>query len=264
MRNSTVLYLVISLFVIAVGGTSCGSSKKAYQSALYFRDIGDSMKHLAPIQFEQRFLPGDILYIAVITPNEKMSTLLNQPVNMSTDGSAGGPMGYLVDEDSTILFPLLGKLKVSGHTKRTFVTELTDKLRYYLDSPIVSVRLLNYRITMIGEFNRPGTLTIPNERVNILDAIGLAGDLSVYAKRDSIMVVRTNEGHVDIGTLNLNSGNIFDSPYFYLKQNDVVYVKMQKRKLAATDQVALRNVSLGLSIVSALAALAATLINITN
>ncbi|WEK36545.1 MAG: polysaccharide biosynthesis/export family protein [Candidatus Pseudobacter hemicellulosilyticus] len=250
--------------IIAIAGVSCASSRKAYQGALYFQDIGDSLKNLPPVSFEQRFQPGDILHVTVVTPNEKMGALFNQPVSMPSDGTAGGPSGYLVDEDSTIFFPLLGRLKVSGHTKRSFTADLTERLRYYLDSPIVAVRLLNYRITMLGEFNKPGTLVIPNERVTILDAIGLAGDMNMFAKRDSVMIIRTNEGHVELGSLNMNAGNIFDSPYFYLKQNDVVYVKMQKRKLAVTDQVTLRNVSLGLGILSALAAITATVINITK
>lgn len=250
MRNSSLLLLVI-LIAGLFSWTSCANSKKAYQQVIYFRDITDSLERLAPVEFEQRFQPGDILHIGVVTRNTEMATILNQPVTMSNGGS-GGPMGYLVDNDSTIVFPLLGKLRVAGYTKRTFTADLTQKLKYYIDSPIVSVRLLNYRVTMLGEFNKPGTITIPNERVSILDAIGLAGDLTMYGIRDSIRVIRQNEGKIETGILNLNSGNFFDSPYYYLKQNDIVYVKMQRRKLAATDQITLRNLSLGISILSAL------------
>lgn len=261
MRTCSYLFLLLVGFAFC---TSCGSTKKAYRQTVYFRDLTDSLERLAPIVFEQRFQPGDILYIGVITPNEKMATILNQPVSLAGTTSSGGPMGYLVDNDSTIAFPLLGKLKVAGHTKSSFTSDLTNKLKYYVDSPIVTVRLMNYRITVLGEVGRPGTITIPNERVSILDAIGLAGDLTVYGIRDSIRVIRQNEGKIETGTINLNSGNFFDSPYFYLKQNDVVYVKMQRRKLIATDQTTLRNLSLIVGILSTAAAVTATVVNISN
>jgi Periplasmic protein involved in polysaccharide export len=260
----TCLHWLMFFMVGLVLCTSCGSTKKAYRQTIYFRDITDSLERLAPIVFEQRFQPGDILHISVVTENEKMSALLNQPVEMSKGGSTGAPIGYLVDNDSSIVFPLLGRLKVAGHTKSTFTTELTSKLKYYIDSPIVTVRLMNYRVTILGEVNKPGTYTIPNERVSLLDAIGLAGDLTIYGIRDSIRVIRQNEGKVESGTVNLNSGNFFDSPYFYLKQNDVVYVKMQRRKLIASDQNTLRNVSIIMGILSTLGAVTATIINLSN
>lgn len=264
MLNRPLLLLTFLVIVIALG-SSCGSSKKYYREAVYFRELSDSLERAAPVEFEQRFQPGDILYIGVITPNERMSGILNQPVtSLQSSTVSGGPMGYLVDNDSTIVFPLLGKLRVAGHTKRTFTTDITQKLKYFVDSPIVTVRLMNYRVTMLGELNKPGTITIPNERVSILDAIGLAGDLTIYGIRDSVKVIRQNEGKIETGTINLNSGNIFDSPYFYLKQNDIVYVKMNKRKLAAADQTALRNVSLGVGILSAVTALVVTIINVSN
>lgn len=260
----TCFHILMFLFVAAIFCTSCGSTKKAYRQTVYFRDISDSLERLAPIVFEQRFQPGDILYIGVVTQNENMSSIFNQPISMPSGSSSGGPMGYLVDNDSTITFPLLGRLKVAGHTKNTFTQEITTRLKHYVDSPIVTVRLMNYRVTVLGEVNKPGTITIPNERVSILDAIGLAGDLTIYGIRDSIRVIRQNEGKIESGTINLNSGSFFDSPYFYLKQNDVVYVKMQRRKLYAADQTTLRSVSIIVGIVSAVAALSATFINLSN
>ena len=263
MRISRLL-LLIALLINVFLWSSCSSSRKSYHQTLYFRDISDSLSKLAPIEFEQRFLPGDILYVNVVTPNKEMAEVLNQPISMNATGSSGGPLGYLVENDSSITFPLLGKLKVGGRTKSSFSADLTNRLKYYVDSPIVTVRLLNYRVTMLGEFNKPGTITIPNERVNILDAIGLAGDLTMYGIRDSIRIIRQNEGKIESGTINLNSGKMFDSPYFYLKQNDIVYVKMQKRKLASADQAALRNISIGLGILSTIGLITTTIINISK
>lgn len=258
------LFLLIILLINGFLWSSCNSTKKAYQQTLYFNDITDSLSKLAPIEFEQKFLPGDILYINVITPNKEMAAVINQPISVSASVTSGGPMGYLVENDSTITFPLLGKIKVGGRSKNTFTEDLTKQLKYYVDSPIVTIRLLNYRITMLGELNKPGTITIPNERVNILDAIGLAGDLTLYGIRDSIRVIRQSEGRIESGIINLNSGRMFDSPYFYLKQNDIVYVKMQKRKLASADQQALRNISIGLGILSTIGLITTTIINISK
>ncbi|QEC41053.1 polysaccharide biosynthesis/export family protein [Pseudobacter ginsenosidimutans] len=262
MHHRLVLFLLVVGIVII--GTSCGSSRKSYNQALYFRDLDDSLSRLAPQNFEQRFQPGDILYVGVSTPNEKMAAILNQPVSMPVVSPGGGALGYLVENDSMITFPLLGKIKIAGMTKNEVTRELTEKLRYHVDSPIVTVRLLNYRITILGEVARPGTISIPNERVSILDALGLAGDLTIWGIRDSVRVIRQNEGMLQTGFINLNSGNFYDSPYYYLKQNDVVYVKMQKRKLAATDQVTLRNISIGLGILSTLGLITTTIINISN
>lgn len=235
--------------------SSCRTNKKILQQSLYFRDLRDSIINLSVAGFEQTFKPGDILYIGIITPNKESLERFNQP-NFSSDGgsmgSGGGPMGYLVENDGTIIFPVLGKLHVAGLSKGQLVDTLTKQLRYHIDDPIVSVRLLNYKVTVLGEVGKPGTYTIPNERVTVLDAIGLAGDITMYGVRDSVWVIRQNDGKVEVGTLNLNSGRIFDSPYYYLQQNDLLYVEMTKRKITSSDQTTIRNISLGLAIISTL------------
>lgn len=256
MRRQFSLLLLLSVVLFA----SCGTNKKLLQRSLYFRDLTDSLLQQPVATFEQKLQPGDILYIGVNTPSEAHAKLLNQPnfvagPSAGGAGSAstgGGPTGYLVENDGTIIYPMLGKLHVAGLTKAQLIDTLTERLRVEIDSPIVSVRLLNYKVTVLGEVGSPGTFTIPNERLTVLDAIGLAGDLTVYGERDSIRVIRTKDGKIETGTLNLNSGNIFNSPYFYLQQNDVVYVKMNKRKIATSDQATLRNISLGLAIISTL------------
>ena len=112
---------------------------------------------------------------------------------------------------------------------------------------------------MLGEVMKPGTFSIPSERVTVLDAIGLAGDLSVYGKRNNIRVIRTSGGNRQTGTLDLNKGDIFDSPFFYLRQNDIVYVEMNEKKLPNSDQASLRRVSIALGIISALGVVISTI-----
>ncbi len=247
--------VVIGLFFV-----SCTSSKALTDRTIYFKNISDSALQLASRQYEPRIQKGDILYIGVFTPNEKSAQLFNQPNfyagsdRMSGGGganSAGPTQGYLVNEKGNIVFPYLGTMYVAGLTKQGLSELVTTSITRYLDSAIVSVRLLNYRVTVLGEVARPGTFSIPSERVSILDAIGMAGDLTVYGKRNNVRIIRNTGDTLHTATLDLNAGNIFASPYFYLQPNDVVYVEMNERKIPNTDMADIRRVSFALSILSA-------------
>ncbi len=251
------LYLIA--LVVFLG--SCASSKELTDKAIYFKNISDSALQHASVQYEPLIQRGDILYIGVITPNEKSAQLFNQPnfyagsdriQGVSTGSSSGPTQGYLVNEKGTIVFPYLGRINAAGITKEALSDTIGRKLQQYIDSAIVSVRLLNYRVTILGEVMRPGTYSIPSERVSVLDALGLAGDLTVYGKRDNIRIIRNTGDNMQTVTLDLNKGNIFASPYFYLQPNDVVYVEMNNRKIPNTDMADLRRVSMALSVISAL------------
>jgi polysaccharide export outer membrane protein len=253
-------------FTLLLGScfVSCISVKKQTQDALYFKDISDSLLQKQANDFEPIIQKGDILSIAVITPNEQSARLFNQPgSNMSsgTDGMSSNNTvsGYLVNEVGNITFPLLGNIKAAGLTRLKLSDTLSDLLRKYIDSAIVSIRVQNYRITVLGEVAKPGTYSIPSERVSVIDAIGLAGDLTIYGRRNKIRVIRNTEGKRETGLLDLNKGDIFDSPFFYLRQNDIVYIEMNDRKIPNTDQASLRNVSIGLGIISALGVIISTI-----
>lgn len=261
----------IFLLVLGLGSlfTACVSTKELTKRSQYFREISDSLLQKATIEYEPVFQKGDILSIAVITPNENSARLFNQAtVDASSaageQGSAGisaPSSGYLINEKGIISFPFLGHIKAEGYTRMAFTDTLTNRLRQYIDSPTVSIRFLNYRITVLGEVMRPGAFSIPSERVTVLDAIGLAGDLTIYGKRNNIRVIRNVNGVRQTGLLDLNKGDIFGSPFFYLRQNDIVYVEMNDRKIPNTDQATLRNISIGLGIISAIGVIA-SLINV--
>ena len=251
---------------------SCVSSKKLTEKAVYFKNISDSALKQATAHYEPLIQKGDILYIGVITPNEKSAQLFNQPnfyagsniVGGSSAGTGSTPtQGYLVNEKGNIVFPYLGQMQVMGMTKQVLSDTIANRLKKYIDSAIINVRLLNYRVTVLGEVMRPGTFSIPSERVSILDAIGLAGDLTIYGKRDNIRVIRNTGDSMHTVVLDLNAGNIFSSPYFYLQPNDVVYVEMNNRKIPNTDQANFRNVGIALGIISALGVIVSA-INVLN
>ena len=151
--------------------------------------------------------------------------------------------GYLVDTDGNIYFPLLGSIKAEGLTK----TQLKDKIRNLsiekkiLLDPIVNIRFLNFRVTVLGEVGRPTVIPIPNEKISLLEALGLAGDLTIYGNRTNVMVIREEvvPGQKDqrsIHRLNLNSAELFTSHYYYLQSNDIVYVEPNKSKVASTSR----------------------------
>lgn len=257
LKQYPFLFIWLSLLV-----TGCASSREQTKSAVYFTELSDSLLRQPSVEYAPIFQKGDILSISVITPNETSARLFNQHAasGATTEGQApSASQGYLVEESGNITFPYIGQVKAAG-LKRTELTEaLSKKLAQYVDSPVVSVRLMNYRITVLGEVSKPGTFSIPSERVTVLDAIGLAGDLTVYGKRNNIRIIRTADGGRETATLNLNKGDIFNSPFFYLRQNDIVYVEMNERKIPNSDQASLRNVSIALGIISALGVVISTI-----
>lgn len=225
---------------------SCVNSRKA----LYFNNIQDTTVNNSLVNVDPVIQTNDLLNITVTSLNPEATMVFNTP-NITTPVSAtssgttpaagyGTPqlMGYLVNADGMIKFPVLGSVKAAGLTKRQLETLLTDSLseRKLLVDPIVSARFLNFRVTVLGEVARPTTLNIANERISILEAVGLAGDLTIYAKRDNVLLIRESGGQKIIKRLDLSSSEILTSPYYYLKTNDVVYVEPRKEKIASTSR----------------------------
>jgi polysaccharide biosynthesis/export protein len=274
-ESSTTINLMSSiprLFIFMVAATlvfSCKTNQKITEQSIYFRNISDSMLQKQALAFEPVLQRGDILSIVVVTPNEASSKLFNRPNTSETsvrnDGSAGAGSGggYLIDENGNISIPYVGYIKAAGLTRMQLTDTLTNQLRRFIDSANVTVRLTNYRITILGEVAKPGTFTIPNERVTILDAIGLAGDLTIFGKRNNIRVIRETDEGRQTGTIDINKGDIFNSPFYYLRQNDVVYVEMNNRKVINSDQSGLRTFGVIIGAVSAIGVIVST-INVLN
>ncbi|WP_027065113.1 polysaccharide biosynthesis/export family protein [Maribacter sp. Hel_I_7] len=197
---------------------------------------------------------GDLLQINITDSNPLAAAPFNR-ISQKSDNTGGGSTsssaseGYLVDENGIIDFPILGKIKIGGQTKSEAKLSLTNLLTNYLGNPIVSIRYLNYRITVVGEVKNPNTFLVPSERINLIEAIGMAGDLTIYGKRDNIMIINESDGVRTIAKLDLNDKAILDSPYFYLQPNDIVYVEPV---IARKDQSSLtrNNISLVLGILS--------------
>lgn len=162
--------------------------------------------------------------------------------------------GYLVNDDGTIEFPVLGTLTVGGMTRQELVDHLKEKLSTYIKNPIVNIDISNYKVTVLGEVNRPGTFTIPDERITLLEALGMAGDLNIYGKRNNVLVLREENGVRTYSKIDLTKSDFIDSPFYYLKQNDVVYVQPNNAQVGAAAYN--RNATVYISIASVLISLA--------
>jgi polysaccharide export outer membrane protein len=168
--------------------------------------------------------------------DEKSTALFNMPLGVGNNlygGYAMGaptPPGYLVQENGNIEFPIIGSIKVGGLTRTQAIEQIKQQLSSYVVNPTVSVRILNFRVTVLGEVRNPGTFTIPNERITILEALGVSGDLLITGERQNVLVIREEDGTRKEYRIDLTQESLFSSPVFYLQQNDVVYVEPNRAK----------------------------------
>lgn len=188
-------------------------------------------------KIELEIQPDDILSIQVYTVDMVASAPFN--LTSSEDGGNQSKSGYLVNADGYIDFPVIGQLKLSGLTIEAAKNLLLERLMPFLNSPIVNIRFVNFKITILGEVKSPSTLVIEDESINILEALGRVGDVTEYGRRDNVLIIREKDNERTFGYINLQSQDIFQSPYFYLAQNDVIYVEPAKFKTArVTDPAA--------------------------
>ena len=213
-------------------------------------------------------MPKDLLTITVNTTDPEAAAPFNLIVqsvlsqNRSSLTQQPSLQQYLVNNKGEIDFPVLGRLNVGGLTKNEAEDMIREKLKAYLrEEPIVTVRMANYKISVMGEVARPGTFTVSNEKVNILEALAMAGDLTIWGMRDNVMLIREDaKGKRQIMTLNLNDANIVTSDHYYLQQNDILYVSPNKTKAKNSDIG--QSTSLWFSATSILVSIASLLVTI--
>lgn len=188
---------------------------------------------------EPKIQKNDLLSIKVYSQSADPRT--DVPYNLPEQTVAGSSVvtataGFLVDERGNIEYPRLGTLHVEGLTKTDLIRELRGRLDTVLTNPSVIVRFLNYRVTVLGEVRTPGSFNIPTERVTILEALGLAGDITDYGNKNTVRIAREKDGRIEYGSVDLSTQNLFNSPYFRLQQNDVVFVEQTRRKIQLQEQ----------------------------
>jgi polysaccharide export outer membrane protein len=223
-KNGLLNFLVISILSLIF--TGCVSSKKI----VYFQDDKGQKLDENIVNFQPTLQFGDILSINVSSLTPEAAAPFNVFESQGI-GFAQNPLPYIVDTDGEINFPGIGKLKVSELTTKQLTNKLTKQLEPFLKDPIVDIRLLNFKVTVLGEVTNPGTYSVQNERITIIEAIGLAGDLNIQALRKSITLIREQGGKRVFVPIDITNKDIFNSPYFYLAQNDVIYVEPNKTKI---------------------------------
>ncbi|MFO0357171.1 MAG: polysaccharide biosynthesis/export family protein [Sphingobacteriaceae bacterium] len=199
----------------------------------------------------------DLLSITVMGLDEQAIKPFNLPINTINQNLGGysqgapTPPGYLIDADGNIDFPIIGKIKIGGMTRAAAIELIKEQLRPYLINPTILIRILNYKITVLGEVKNPGTFTIPNERITLPEALGIAGDLQITGVRKNVLVIRDVDGKKTETRVDLTNKDLFSSPVFYLQQNDVVYVEPNRAKINSAA-INTSNVSLVVSVISLL------------
>ena len=225
--------IILCAFAV-VALASCGSHK----DLAYFQEIVESGALESASGQLNTIQAGDVLTISVSSSNPELAipyNLFSSRSQIASSVSASNSSskvisnvsyeGYTVDANGNIQFPVLGEIQVAGLTRAEIAAKIKGMLEGVMPNPVVTVTLLNFYVTVIGEVNRPNTYNFPGDRLTLLEALGFAGDMTVYGNREKVMVIREENGTRHVEVLNLKSKDIFTSPYFYLKQNDVVYVE---------------------------------------
>jgi polysaccharide export outer membrane protein len=276
-NHKTIYTAILGCFVLATFFCSCGNTRE-----LTYMQGGFDTAKLSQIKITEPVIrKGDLLSIIVYSDNPAATALYNQSIGMATsmpasttngNTNAGGGTGsitgvqqgvtspsspgYLVDDDGCIQFQGLGNLHVEGLTKAQLKALLDSKLKdTLLRNPYYTIRFLNYKFTLLGEVQHPGVFNIPGEHISIFDALGLAGDITFYGRRDNVLIIRDSSGVRQYARLNLLKPDVMLSPFYNLQQNDLVIVEPSRKKAVASDQVTTRNITVAATVVSTLAIL---------
>jgi polysaccharide biosynthesis/export protein len=264
---------ILIAFACLIG--SCANTR----NLTYLQGSFDTAR-LSQIEYTEPIIrKGDILSIVIYSDNPTATAIFNQQQTgtsgnpgaiqgSSSSGSTsgqggGGPTsggstgsgGYLVDEKGNIENQQLGVIHADSMTRSQLKDTIETRLKAYMENPYCSIRFVNYKFTMLGEINRPGVFSIPGEHLTLFEALGPGGDLTFFGRRDNVLVIRENESKREFARLDLTKPEVMGSPYFYIKPNDVIYVEASKKKIAASDQTTIRNLTIVTSVISTLAIL---------
>lgn len=256
--------VVLSVLFLGILGTSCVSQKKLTYLRDVTPDMADSINRTFVPQREARIVCGDQLSIIVNAMDVEAVQAFNQPLYSVTSLSApqisqsgGTLLPYKVDNNGEITYPVLGRIHVEGMTVSELKDTLTTLISQSIKDPLVNVHLQSFNVTVLGEVKAPGQFTFSAERVTIFDALGRAGDMTTYGIRDNVLVTRETNGKLEFARLNLNDASIYSSPFYYLQQNDVVYVQPHKARAVSSQ-----NIPLYLSTLTTLGSLTTVIISV--
>lgn len=251
--NTRPVIICLSILMVTLILSGCAGKR----DLVYFSNLNKNVPLPAAVPTDVTISAGDILDVSVNSASLESNKLFLTISNTSSAQTSFG--GYRVSKAGTIILPLTGELEVEGMTVPEAQAFITKQLGKQIRDPKVEVKIANFKITVIGEVNKPAAFTITEDKVNVLEALGMAGDMTVYGRRENVLVIRQENGIKSMGRLDLNDIDAIKSPYFYLKQNDIVYVEPDRSKAVEYSQNT-RLMPLVIASVSALAVLAAVLL----
>ncbi|MCL3851831.1 polysaccharide biosynthesis/export family protein [Parabacteroides leei] len=255
MKVKYVTYLVVCMAVFL---SACTSTKKI----IYLQDVVPLKQQEIEQKYEVIIHSDDLLAIMVNSRDPELALPFNMPMITyqlgSTSGGQQRVLGYLVDTNGDIDFPILGQIHAEGLTRMQLTELIKNKLIEgdLIKDPIVTVQFLNFKISVMGEVGRPGSFTISGDRITLLEALSMAGDLTIYGRRDRVGVIRENNGKRTILFHDLRSADIFNSPCYYLQQNDIVYVEPNKAKAGQSSINQNNSIGVWVSVISLLTTIA--------
>lgn len=255
MKVKYVAYLVVCMAVFL---SACTSTKKI----IYLQDVVPLKQQEIEQKYEVIIHSDDLLAIMVNSRDPELALPFNMPMITYQLGSASTGqqrvLGYLVDTNGNIDFPILGQIHAEGLTRMQLTELIKNRLIEgdLIKDPIVTVQFLNFKISVMGEVSRPGSFTISGDRITLLEALSMAGDLTIYGRRDRVGVIREDNGKRTILFHDLRSADIFNSPCYYLQQNDIVYVEPNKAKAGQSSINQNNSIGVWVSVISLLTTIA--------
>jgi len=225
------LSIVVGLLLSVVLLISCASK----QDVVYFQNAGSFETLVDKNSFTSKFKVDDLVSIHISTLDPEVSAPFNLFRGAANGGILPEQVDYIVDKEGEIDFPVIGKIKISGLSPEETRVLLRDRLSEYLKDPIINIRLKNFTVTVLGEVNRPGTYPVNGERISILEALGMAGDLTIKGQRENVMVIRDFDGTKVYTRVDLTRKEALNSPVYYLTQNDLVYVEPNKSAVTSSS-----------------------------
>jgi polysaccharide biosynthesis/export protein len=243
LKKYSIVRACTYLLLLIIGGGSVLTSCTSPRSIVYFQGESTPGAIDAITQtYVPTIQPNDLLSVVVGSLSAESNEIFNLPNQLSTSamsyGAGGGqqPVGYLVDQDGHIDLPLAGKIHIGSLTTQKANETIRKALLPFLREPTVSIRTLNFKVSVLGEVNRPAIYVIPDEKITLPEVLSLAGDMTIFGRRDNILIIREENGQREYIRLDLTSRDIFKSPYYYLRKNDVLYVEPVKARMASTDR----------------------------
>jgi polysaccharide export outer membrane protein len=213
---------------------SCASRK----NIAYLQDVDAKNSNEITTSYEIKLQPDDLLSIIVSAENPEVTVPFNLPqiqANYSIENNQTGIKTYLIDKEGFIDFPVIGKINLAGLTRIEANKKIADLVATHIKNPSINLKILNYKVSVLGEVNRPGSFNVVSDRITLLEALSLSGDLTIYGKRSNVLIIRESNGKKSFNRIDLTNANFINSPFYYLNQNDILIVEPNKTKINSSN-----------------------------